>query len=306
MRHATRLLVAISVAVGGCVHPTVDTRPVAPPIRAALASLRAHPLEEFPPAQPAATQVRDAVAIDIDGDGSTEVFVWVAPRYLQTPTVVVFSVSSDGEVRLLAEALAPGPVGPARGDLIGSHNIGMGVEIVDRKGHEGFSKAAAEAALRAGLHVVAYPRFVHTDGRRGPGSFLDLTSAKVDAQSCAGLGFSELISVAAGILGGERVFLAAAGHSIYAYRIAKVDAQGLFTKEIRALPLPTDFVTFAESSSGEAVYRTSSGRIEPVSSPHTQGGGSSASEFAHPSWFGPGCASASCQQNLMVDFVEDD
>lgn len=249
------------------------------PITAALAYLRARPLEDFP-ASPTVgvaaprgdrleTQVRDAVAIDIDGDGSTEVFVWVTPQYLQSPTVVVFSVSPDGEVRRLAEALAPGLVRPMAGELVDSHSMGWGADIVDAKDRDGFSKAAAEAALRESLHVVLYRRFVHTDGRRGFGSFVDLTSARVDAHTCAGLGFSQLKSISAGSLGGQRVFLAAAGDSIYVYRITKIDVRGLFTKAVTVLPLPADFVAFAESSSGQAAYRTTSGHVESV--PSNQG-----------------------------------
>jgi hypothetical protein len=105
------------------------------------------------------------------------------------------------------------------------------------------------------------------DWRGGEGSFLDMTSADVSVDSCAGFEFSRLQAISAGRLadhGGDPFFVATVGGSIYAYRITSIDDRGLFNSDLLVLPKPRDFAGFAPQVYGEAAYLTPSGLTQPI------------------------------------------
>jgi hypothetical protein len=54
----------------------------------------------------------DWQVIDIDDDGTLEVFLQTLPHYLQTPTITIFQIAKNDSVTRIVEGLVPGRLLP--------------------------------------------------------------------------------------------------------------------------------------------------------------------------------------------------
>ena len=284
-----RAAIALALA-SGCAHR--GAAPTAAPSGepAEVSAVRRYLADVEPPErfgdEQLPVRVRGFAVWDLDGDGTPEVVLWTDPYYRQSPTITLFSVAAGGKVRRLLEGLAPGPLVPATLDRRDPHVAGQGADVVDRTAlaagtdapvdrqrADAFGRDAASAAHKRGLHVVRYPLFVHTDGRKDIG-YVDLSqepSTFATATSCAGFDFVPVEDVALGTLGGDpggRYVAVTAGGRLDLYRIDRILRDGTLQKRRWTAAKPADFVRFAGHSGGTITYETRTGTLVPLPSPH--------------------------------------
>jgi hypothetical protein len=287
---------ALLLVAAGCAHRSGSSpgakAAVEPP---ELAAVRRYLADEEPPEQfgddRLPVRIRGFTVWDVDGDGTREVILWTDPYYRQSPTITLYSVSSAGKVRRLIEGLAPGPLVPATSTLRDSHTLGRAVDVAnvqaekrraagtapDRAADDAFGRDAVATALGRRQHVVQYPSFVHTDGRVGAGSFVDLSQERggfaEGSDGCRGFEFAPIEDVTVGTLGGEpqgRYVAAAAGGRLDLYRIERIQADGTLLKRRWAAPKPGDFVRFVGAPGGTIRYETRTGAQVVLPAPRGQ------------------------------------
>ncbi len=128
-------------------------------------------------------RVENVLNVDIDNDGKNELVVLFYPHYRQSASVIIYKVSPAGELARVTEALAPGPLQKISGDYLDSHEIGSAFDFSlpeSQTNPENKNKALQIAMAKFG-GVVVYRRFYHVDGRKGPVSYLDMTSVELPA-----------------------------------------------------------------------------------------------------------------------------
>jgi len=213
-------------------------------------------------------RVESLVVADVDNDGREEVVLHVTPHYRQSATVQIFEVSDDLVVTRVREGLAPGPLRPVSGEFLDSHGSGWGVdfEIVKPKGDPKARGVVVANALEHFGGVVAYPSFLHADGRVGRGFFIDMSDADVPAGavSCAGFEFSRVRGIAVGVPADQKLNALAAwvGEEIWAYRIDAARPDGFLVKKRWIVKAPADFNGFLP---GEGLdYLNGSGQKETL------------------------------------------
>jgi hypothetical protein len=219
-------------------------------------------------------RIRGAAALDIDGDGSTEVFVWAEPSLLQSPAITIYSIDESGKVTRAIEGLAPGPLAPAFGGRADTHVMGLGVDFpVEPPEADGEPDVPelARKSLEQGLHVVRYRDFIHTDGRGGQHGYIDMSWASpLDSDRvCGTFEFATLDDIAAGSLredpdGGYLAAATAAGQ-IYLYRVDAITPEGLLVKHLWVVDPPPGYVELVTSEAGAIEYALADGTRRPVS-----------------------------------------
>ena len=228
-------------------------------------------------------RMKGYAVVDIDEDGTSEVFVATAPYYRQSPTILIYTADSNGNLARVAEGLAPGPLLPSSGRLIDPHVLGLGVDSTIEEPEKGprprdgrdlqrAKRSFVRTALSRSTHVVHYRDFFHLDFRESGSGYIDLSgrAAPNGELTCGSFKFSPVDTVAVGSIMGQeyRVFLiAVAGDSLYGYRIHRIDEHGLLEKEMWAQPKPAGFARLVTRSDGILVYETGSGAVRPLPRP---------------------------------------
>lgn len=187
-------------------------------------------------------KINNAIVADVDDDGEEEVVLHVTPHYLQSPTIMIFRVSKNLHVKRVIEGLAPGPLRPTSMDFLDSHTLGAGVDLT--LGKDQANPAKRKAFIRATLKemggVVEYRNFIHMDGRKGRGMYIDMSGLdKPPTEStCESFEFSmpDAVTVLKEDDGSGNYLLAMVGDKIYAYKIHKISSDGFLEKTLKILP----------------------------------------------------------------------
>lgn len=187
-------------------------------------------------------RINNAIVADIDGDGEEEVVLHVTPHFLQSPTIIIFKVTKDLEVTRVIEGLAPGPLVLLSGDYLDSHTLGEAVDFT--LGKDQSDREKRREVVRLSLEkmggVVEYRNFIHMDGRKGKGSYVDMTNLeKLPAkETCENFEFSmpDEVAVRPKDDGSGNYLLARAGKSVYAYKIHKISKDGFLDKTLTVIP----------------------------------------------------------------------
>lgn len=216
------------------------------------------------------TKIQNVVVSDLDGDGQAEVIVHFMPHYRQSPTIVIYRVTSDMKVKRVTEALAPGPLVRLTGNFLDSHTLGAAADMTAgaQQGDANVRRKFVDALLNSKASVVEYVNFFHMDGREGGGAYIDMTSLAVPPakETCEDFEFSTVQQISAGIVPalGKGMLLAAwVPTKVYLYRIKSFAASGMLEKEVWAVDLPKDFNGFLPGVDGPMKYRTVSGAEQP-------------------------------------------
>jgi hypothetical protein len=217
-------------------------------------------------------RVRGFEILDIDRDGSTEVFLWTEPNLLQSPTIAIYSIDAAGNVTRAIEGLAPGPLVPASGNLHDTHVMGLGldfpVEAPAGDGEPDLPQFVEQSRLQ-GMHVVRYRDFFHSDGRAGQRGYIDLSGADPLSSDgiCGTFEFAALDDLAAGSLLEDRdggYLVAASSGRLYLYRIDSIRPDGLLDKQLWVVDQPPGYVSLVTSTAGIVEYELADGSRRPV------------------------------------------
>lgn len=181
---------------------------------------------------------------DLDGDGVDEVVVSFEPHYRQSPTIMIFKVDNKMKVKRLTEALAPGRLVPVSGDYLDSHTIGFGIDMSPSEKDfkkPNVMKDFTEIALQEMGNVVEYKDFLHVDGRKGKGIFIDMTHIKNPPKdrTCESFEFEKVkaVRIMRRKTDGVPVILAATEKEAYMYTIKGISKNGMLDKELKIVPL---------------------------------------------------------------------
>lgn len=180
---------------------------------------------------------------DLDRDGVDEVVVSFYPHYRQSPTLVIFKVDNKMKVTRLTEGLAPGKLQPLSGDYLDSHEGGHAADLSIGKAMDDPEKRNAfiQASIKNMGNVVAYKNFFHSDGRKGKGSYIDLTHLKnlPKNQTCDLFEFARVEQFQIGQQDGDPtpVIMALAGDEVTFYKIKGIRKDGMLDKEITVVPV---------------------------------------------------------------------
>lgn len=184
-------------------------------------------------------KVNNAIVADLDDDGEDEVVLQVTPHFRQSPTIIIFKVSKDLKVTRVIEGLAPGPLVPISSDYLDSHTLGQAMDLTLEKDQANPEKRKAfvSATLEEMGGVVEYKNFIHIDGRKGRGSYVDMTGLAKPSKNnnCENFEFSmpDEVAVLSKNDGSGNYLLARVGKSIYIYKIHKIRSDGFLEKTVR-------------------------------------------------------------------------
>jgi len=175
-------------------------------IAAVHAAAEHEPIEVFGNAK-GSVRIRDVRLLDVDGDGSPEAFVWIDPSVRQTPTILVYTYDPRTGPHRILEGLVAGQLRPVSGRFVDDHTMGFGVDLsVDR-----FDDGLITSAVKNELSLVRYKTFLHTDGRNGFVTFVDLSDRALprpQTKTCEEFEFSLVEGLAAGTLSPTLQFIA--------------------------------------------------------------------------------------------------
>lgn len=195
-------------------------------------------------------KIENALIGDLDDDGRDEVVFQTFPHFRQSPTIVFFKLDAQRKVTRWKEGLAPGPMVKVDGEQLDSHTVGDGVDMTV-PGMESDPDARLKIGRSALKHfggVVLYRGFIHADGRKGRGSFIDLSALEPQPKgdNCEDFQFARLRGSAIGSLSGETGKLLAVweGERIHLYRIRFIDG-GFLDKQVEVIAAPQGFAGFA-------------------------------------------------------------
>jgi hypothetical protein len=201
---------------------------------------------------------RDWEIADIDGDGSTEVFLWIYPHYNTTPTILIYKLNKQNEVFRVKEGLAPGRLIKRNDEYLSFHPVGYGIDFVINKNEHTSDSVLALSFLKNKSSVIRYKSFVHFDSRRGQGGYIDFSNQVnfLDETTCQEFQFSTPDDIIVGKTDATSAkhFLVKVGNEIYKYRIKGITNEGLLRKEVQIFNAPGDFVAFKLDKDGYVKY----------------------------------------------------
>jgi hypothetical protein len=180
---------------------------------------------------------------DLDGDGVDEVVVSFYPHYRQSPTIMIFKVNNKMRVTRITEGLAPGKLVPVTDEYLDSHATGHGIDMTINEDMEDPKKRAAfvKALMNNMGNVVVYRNFIHSDGRKGNGTYIDMMHIENPPQdnTCEGFEFPRVEYVQIGRREGDPtpVIMAVAGGEVYFYKIKAIRPDGMLDKTIDVVPM---------------------------------------------------------------------
>jgi hypothetical protein len=180
---------------------------------------------------------------DLDSDGVDEVVVSFYPHFRQSPTIMIFKVDNEMKVTRITEGLAPGKLVPVTDEYFDSHATGYGIDLTtdeainDPKKREDLIKIMIENMG----NVVAYKNFIHSDGRKGNGTYIDMMHIENPPKdkTCESFEFPRVEHVQIGSRTGDPtpVIMALAGDEVYFYKIKAIRPDGLLDKTIDVVPM---------------------------------------------------------------------
>jgi hypothetical protein len=227
-------------------------------------------------------RLRGYALIDLNADGRRDVVLATSPFYRQSPTILLYTLDDAGAPSRVIEALAPGPLLPPSGRRIDAHVLELGADMAIGPEEESqdsvlvdpeqSARTFVDMALSRGHHVVRYRDFFHVDLRQSGTAFVDMSRGAVPGGGldCAAFEFAAVDTLVAGSVvgrGGEPLFVAVVGDSLYGYRVYGIDAQGRLDEETWTWSLPTDFSRLLSSTEGELLYETRDGVVGPLPGP---------------------------------------
>jgi len=257
------LILTIALSTHSRWGETDDTSPL-------VGALKKYILEKDYPElfkdKPYRTRIENILIVDINNDGKNDLIVHFFPHYRQSPSIVMYQVSSKLEIARIKEGLAPGPLKPVGRDYLDSHTLGEAVDfdIGDKQNDPDARNRMLKASSKFG-GVVAYRNFFHADNRIGSGSYIDMThiDTSKEIKNCESFEFSKVRQIAAGNLRRDKAnnYLAAwVEDQIYVYLIKGVSGEGLLDKRLWIVKAPSKFKGFLP---GEGLaYKTLSGKTE--------------------------------------------
>jgi hypothetical protein len=204
--------------------------------------------------------------IDIDDNGTTEVFLQTFPHYRQSPTISIFCIDKNDSVNRVIEGFAPGHLLPLSqdDDYLDTHSTGTAIDSkLDSNDPDKFKKLA-NASLQFGMSVVLYENFIHMDKREGSGVFIDLMYLKdfPDENSCKNFQFDFPDQIIAGKIENEdkKYFVAKCSDEFFCYKIIGFEDNKYINKEISIIKVPKDFTKLILDN-GFIKYENKKGRI---------------------------------------------
>ena len=259
----TWLLAALILA------PRQDTTIVA----AVRAKAAGEPVEAFK-AEQGLVPVHDIQLLDIDGDGSPEAFVSIAPSVRQTPTILVYRYDPQHGAHRLFEGLVPGELQPVSGRFVDDHTMGFGIDMsVDEGGHPAAFDQLLASAVKNRMSLVRYSTFLHADGRKAFLSFVDLSDRALPTPStktCENFEFSPVDGLATGTLSGSgstRYLVALTTNDVTIYLFRGIRSNETLDKKSWIRARPARATTLKVLASGEVQLGMSDGLSEPLAAP---------------------------------------
>ncbi len=214
-------------------------------------------------------RAENLVIADVDGDGQPEAIAHYTPHYRQSPTIVIYRVAQDMTVVRVREGLAPGPLQTLTGEFLDSHVTAdaVDIDIADRQTDVASRRKLVDSILDQFGSVVEYANFFHVDGRKGNGTYIDMTGVPPpEAKTCESFEFSAVGGISVGVVPslGDAVLLAAwVKDKVYLYRIKAFTSLGMIDKEMWTVDAEADFRGFPEGPRRDLEYLTSSGDAKP-------------------------------------------
>jgi len=185
--------------------------------------------------------------VDIDNDGTIEVFLQTFPHYTQSPTITIFKIDKNDSVTRVVEGFAPGHLIPLsdEDDYFSPHSTGTALDAQLESPNPEKLLLFGKAGLRFGMSCVLYKNFVHSD-KRDSKTFLDLSYLDdyPNENSCASFQFSKPEEIAAGSIKGKsnKYFIARIANDLFCYEIKGFENDGLINKTVTIVKAPSDLV----------------------------------------------------------------
>ena len=195
---------------------------------------------------------QDYEIVDIDQDGTREVFFWSAPHFHQTAPILIYQIANNGAAKRVTEGLAPGPLVATTGDKADSHRTGFAADEKKPSTSPGALSLMVKSFVRFRMQVVEYKHFYHTGRAGDAGGYLDMTHqshlTEEDRNSCRDFQLSDTNAISSGRIGDSDhpYFVALARNTIEIYRIRGIDRFGFLDKTIWRIDKPADFNGFAK------------------------------------------------------------
>jgi hypothetical protein len=216
-------------------------------------------------------QVRpvDWQIIDIDDDGTLEVFLQTFPHYLESPTITIFQIAKNDSVTRILEGLVPGrllPLGENRDYYFDPHTTGTALDSHVEKGDSLAHQKFAHALIGRGMSAIIYKNFIHADHRNGA-VFVDLRylGAFDKPGTCQNFQFAKPDEIIVGRVNGSyhNNFVARVDNELFCYEITGF-VDGIYLKKrVRIRRTASDFEVLVIDS-GFIKYRTTSGEIKEL------------------------------------------
>jgi hypothetical protein len=234
--------------------------------------------EEYPELfgdQPYRTKMENALIVDLDGDGQDEVVALFHPHYRQSPFIVIYLISKKNKATRVREGLAPGDLVPVSGDYLDSHTLkikdevqSIDFDIGEQQGDPQMRAKMRDSALDKEVSLVEYRTFFHMDGRKGKGTYVDMThvSNLPREKTCDSFEFARVKSISAGhvLKDKKRNYLAASVQKkLWIYRIDGISEKGILDKKLWIVPQPAGFRELL-SQDDNIVYRDSKGKTKEL------------------------------------------
>jgi hypothetical protein len=206
-------------------------------------------------------EIRQSLVVDLNQDGLFEVFVWIKPRYHQTPPIFIYQVPNAKTVNRLREAFAPGPLQKFNHTLLDVHKTGRAADMQIQNALPMERLLLIANYLKMGSHVMEYQTFSHIERGADTGYYVDLrnqtTFNETDRNSCKDFQFSEIDEIVYGILDANapEVLITRINREFYIYQLHAFNRIGLFDKKSMRSPVPKDFRSFFKNSEGIIGYR---------------------------------------------------
>jgi hypothetical protein len=216
-------------------------------------------------------QVRpvDWQIIDIDDDGTLEVFLQTFPHYLESPTITIFQIAKNDSVTRILEGLVPGrllPLAENRDYYFDPHTSGTALDSHVEKGDSLAHQKFAHALVGRGMSAIIYKNFIHADHRNGV-VFLDLRylGAFDNLGTCENFQFAKPDEIIAGRVKGSfyKNFIARVDNELFCYEISGFDDKLFVKKKVRIIRTPADFEVLVNEK-GLIKYRTKSGDLKDL------------------------------------------
>jgi len=235
--------------------------------------------EEYPELfgdQPYRTKMENALIIDLDGDGREEVVALFHPHYRQSPFIVIYLLSKNNKITRVREGLAPGDLAPLSGDYLDSHTLkvkdevqSIDFDIGEKQGDPQARSAMRDSALDKAVNLVEYRTFFHMDGRKGKGTYIDMTQVSnlPKDKTCESFEFARVKSISAGhVLKDKKrnYIVASVQKKLWAYRIDAINDKGILDKKLWIVPRPAGFKELLSAQDGNIVYRDAKGKIKEL------------------------------------------